>query len=92
MAWVAGWVEPVDLVVEVRLQPPEHGVALAGDSPGRGGRELLQVRRRVVQCLLPPSPVTLFFAKCLLSWSPSSEIRTAHAKFTDFHISENLFH
>ena len=27
-----------------------------------------------------------FFAKCLPSWPPSPEIRTAHAKFTDFHV------
>ena len=32
-----------------------------------------------------PSPVTIFFfAKCLPSWPPSPEIRTARAKFTDF--------
>merc|ERR1712118_417817 len=27
-----------------------------------------------------------FFAKRLPSWPPSPEIRTAHAKFTDFHV------
>ena len=34
-------------------------------------------------CSPIPSPATLFF-KCLSSWPPSSEIRTARAKFIDF--------
>ena len=34
---------------------------------------------------LAPSPFFFFFlAKCLPSWPPSPEIRTARAKFTDF--------
>ena len=33
-----------------------------------------------------PSPVIFFLAKCIPSWPPSPEIRTAHAKFTDFHV------
>ena len=29
----------------------------------------------------PSPPATLFFAKCIPSWPPSPEIRTARAKF-----------
>ena len=29
---------------------------------------------------------SFFLAKCLPSWPPSPEIRTAHAKFTDLHV------
>ena len=33
------------------------------------------------------SRTPFFFAKCLPSWPPSPEIRTARAKFTDFLLS-----
>ena len=37
--------------------------------------------------LVPAAAASFFFlAKCLPSWPPSPEIRTAHAKFTDFHV------
>ena len=41
--------------------------------------------------LVVPSPVPFFLAKCLPSWPPSPEIRTARAKFTDFLLAVSDF-
>ena len=74
-----------------RTKPGTASARALGDLE-QGRREVhvaaaLHVRGE--DALEPPSPVTLFFfflAKCLPSWPTSPEIRTAHAKFTDFHV------
>ena len=45
---------------------------------------LAEVGGNLTALQVPASP--FFLAKCLPSWPPSPEIRTAHAKFTDFHV------
>ena len=68
-------------VVSAAHLEPAHGAEAQDAAEGRG----LGLRAVVV-----PAAAALFFfflfflAKCLPSWPPSPEIRTAHAKFTDF--------
>ena len=46
----------------------------------------VEPRRSAARCRRVQN--TLLFAKCLPSWPPSPETRTAGAKFTDFRLSD----
>ena len=85
------------------LESGRHYSAVERSGSARGGRspwpEESGGAARMLRFLVPApgtlflsSPVALFLlAKCLPSWPPSPEIRTARAKFTDFHLSVSDF-